>query len=304
MRKRTSVAMFIAVCVLAAAPAFSDTLILKNGERLSGYFEGGSARVIKFRAGDGAVKDYDILAVQQIQFGEEKTVTTTSTTPPSTQPATRSSISTSTAPATSASASSQPNTGDGPRLRSNTERVTQPTSLNAANTAWTIPTGSTIVIRMLDSINSERNKVGEQFIAVLEEPILQGGVEVIPRGADIRGRIANVNEAGRVAGSAQLGLELTQVMVNGIPYSVTTSEYQEVGEGRGSQTAKRAAAGAGIGAVIGAIAGGGKGAAIGAGVGGGGATAVQVLTKGEKLNIPSETKLEFTLRSPLVVAGK
>ena len=59
-----------------------------------------------------------------------------------------------------------------------------------------------------------------------------------------------------------------------------------------------------IGAVIGAIAGGGKGAAIGAGVGGGGATAVQVMTKGDKLNIPSETKLEFTLRAPLVVAAR
>lgn len=157
---------------------------------------------------------------------------------------------------------------------------------------------------MIDSVNSETSKVGDQFIAVLDEAVYQGGVEVIPRGVDIRGRIANVNEAGRVAGSAQLGLELTQIIVNGIPYSVTTSEYQEVGAGRGAQTAKRAAAGAGIGAVIGAIAGGGKGAAIGAGVGGGGATAVQVLTKGEKLNIPSETKLEFTLRSPLVVAGK
>src|SRR5206468_1278020 len=116
--------------------------------------------------------------------------------------------------------------------------------------------------------------------------------------------IANINEAGRVAGSAQLGLELTQIIVNGIPYSITTSEYNEVGESRGGETAKRAAVGAGIGAVIGAIAGGGKGAAIGAGVGGGGATAVQVLTKGEKLNIPSETKLEFTLRAPLVIAAR
>jgi hypothetical protein len=157
---------------------------------------------------------------------------------------------------------------------------------------------------MIDPINSEKNKLGDTFAAVLDEPLEQGGVEVIPRGADVRGRIANINEAGRVAGSAQLGLELTQVIVNGIPYSVTTSEYEEVGESRGGQTAKRAAGGAAIGAIIGAIAGGGKGAAIGAGVGGGGATAVQVMTKGEKLNIPSETKLEFTLRAPLVVAGK
>ena len=281
MRKLTQITTFIAVFAILAMTAFADTLVLKSGEKISGYFEGGSARVIKFRTSDGVVKDYDLLSVQQIQFGEDKAAASTS----------------------ASSAASRSNTTE-PRLVPSTERVTRPTSSSAANTAWTIPTGSKIVIRMIDSVNSEKSKVGEQFIAVLDEAIVQGGVEVIPRGADVRGRIANVNEAGRVAGAAQLGLELSQIIVNGIPYSVTTSEYQEVAEGRGSQTAKRAAAGAGIGAVIGAIAGGGKGAAIGAGVGGGGATAVQVLTKGEKLNIPSETKLEFTLRSPLVVAGR
>jgi hypothetical protein len=288
MRKLTQITTFIAVIAVFAMPAFSDTLVLKSGEKITGFFEGGSARVIKFRSGDGVVKDYDLLSVQQIQFGEDKTATSSSST-------------SSTAAASSAAPRS--NTTD-PRLLPSNERVTRPTSANAANTAWTIPTGSKIVIRMIDSVNSEKSKVGDPFTAVLDEAVVQGGVEVIPRGADIRGRIANVNEAGRIAGAAQLGLELNQIIVNGIPYSVTTSEYQEVAEGRGSQTAKRAAAGAGIGAVIGAIAGGGKGAAIGAGVGGGGATAVQVLTKGEKLNIPSETKLEFTLRSPLVVAGR
>lgn len=157
---------------------------------------------------------------------------------------------------------------------------------------------------MIDSVNSETQKVGDTFVAVLDEPIYSGGLEVVPRGADVRGRISNVNEAGRVAGAAELGLELTQIVVNGVPYSITTSEYNEVAEGRGSQTAKRAAGGAAVGAVIGAIAGGKKGAAVGAGVGAGGATAVQVLTKGEKLNIPSETKLEFTLRAPLVIAAR
>jgi len=288
MTKLTQITTFIAVFVLLAVPAFSDTLVLKSGEKISGFFEGGSARVIKFRTSDGVVKDYDLFSVQQIQFGDDKAATSSSSSSTS----------------TSSAAAARTNNSADPRLLPSNERVTRPTSSNAANTAWTIPTGSKIVIRMIDSVNSERSKIGDQFTAVLDEAVLQGGVEVIPRGADVRGRIANVNEAGRIAGSAQLGLELTQIVVNGIPYSVATSEYEEVAEGRGSQTAKRAAAGAGIGAVIGAIAGGGKGAAIGAGVGGGGATAVQVLTKGEKLNIPSETKLEFTLRSPLVIAGK
>jgi len=282
MRRLRQFTTSILVLALFAAPAFADTLTLKSGEKISGYFEGGSARVIKFRLNDGLVKDYDILTVQQIQFGDDKT---TSSLTPASRPATSS------APAD-------------PRLVPGTERVTRPASPNAANTGYTIATGSKVVIRMIDSVNSETNKVGETFIAVLDEPISQGGVEVIPRGADVRGRIANVNEAGRIAGSAELGLELTQIIVNGIPYSITTSEYNEVGEGRGGQTAKRAGGGAAVGAIIGAIAGGKKGAAIGAGVGAGGATAVQVLTKGEKLNIPSETKLEFTLRTPLVVAAR
>ncbi len=291
MTKLTQITTLIAAFALLAAPAFSDTLVLKNGEKVSGYFEGGSPRVIKFRTSDGVVKDYDLLSVQQIQFGDEKTASS-----PNSSNATTSSSNA----ATSRSATS----GADPRLLPGNERVTKPASTNAANTGWTIPTGSKIVIRMIDSVNSETNKLGDTFVAVLDEPISQGGVEVIPRGADVRGRIAKIDDAGRLKGSAQLGLELTQLIVNGIPYSVTTSEYNEVGEGRGKETAKRAGIGAGIGAAIGAIAGGGKGAAIGAGVGGGGATAIQVLTKGEKLNIPSETKLEFTLRSPLVVAGR
>jgi hypothetical protein len=290
MRKLTQITTFIAVLAVFAVPAFSDTLVLKNGQRISGYFEGGSARVIKFKTGDGLTKDYDILSVQEIQFGDEDKAAQTS-------PGRLSTGSASTSSSTSRTAD--------PRLLPSSERPpARPTSSNAANTAFTIPTGSKIAIRMIDSINSETNKVGEGFVAVLDESLYQGGVEVIPRGADVRGRVANINEAGRVAGKAELGLELTQIVVNGIPYSITTSEYQEAGEARGGQTARRAAGGAAVGAITGAIAGGGKGAAVGAGVGAGGATAVQVLTKGEKLNIPSETKLEFTLRSPLVIAAR
>jgi len=287
MKKLITLTVFVAVLAVSALPALADTLVLKSGERVSGYFEGGSARVVKFRANDGVLKDYDILSVQQIMFGDVAVPRpTTSSEYKSATPSTGT-------------------TGADPRLLAGSDRPpARPAANNAANTGYTLPTGSKIVIRMIDSISSEKSKVGETFVATLDEALVVGGVEVVPRNADVRGRIANVNEAGRVAGAAQLGLELSQIVVNGIPYSVTTSEYQEVGEGRGAQTAKRAGGGAAVGAVIGAIAGGKKGAAIGAGVGAGGATAVQVMTKGEKLNIPAETKLEFTLRAPLVIAAK
>ena len=291
MKAFSSFITIITLLALVAAPAFADTLILKTGERVTGYFEGGTARVVKFRASSGDVKDYDILSVQQIQFSDDQKTTVLPTAPESTS-------------ASSASAAAAPS-AQAPQLRSASERPAfPPTAGNAANTAYTFPTGSRIVIRMIDSISSEKQSVGTPFVATLEEPLSYGGVEVAPKGADVRGRVSTLSDAGRITGSAQLGLELTQIFVNGIPYSITTAEYSEVAESRTGQTVTRAGVGAGIGAVIGAIAGGGKGAAIGAGVGAGGATAVQVMTKGEKLNIPSETKLEFTLRTPMVIAGR
>src|SRR5207302_8803934 len=117
MRKLTQISTLLAAFALLVMPAFSDTLVLKNGEKIAGYFEGGSARVIKFRTSDGVVKDYDLLSVQQIQFGDEKT-------------------------ASSSSTNSTPSAD--PRLVPGAQRVTRPTSSNAANTGWTIPTGSKI----------------------------------------------------------------------------------------------------------------------------------------------------------------
>src|SRR5262245_43348315 len=125
MRKLTQITTLIAVLALFAAPAFSDTLVLKNGEKISGFFEGGSARVIKFRTTDGLTKDYDLLTVKEIQFGEEKTATSHST---SAAASTSTSATTSTPPATAAARSNDSE----PRLLSNTERVTRPTSSNAA----------------------------------------------------------------------------------------------------------------------------------------------------------------------------
>jgi hypothetical protein len=284
MKKLARGIAVITVLAMAVTSVFADTLVLKNGSKVTGYFEGGTARVVKFRGEDGAVKDYDIMQIQEVVFDSASSppppvAVSTPPPPPAAPPA--------------------------PQLRPASERPpAQPPSAIAANTGYTVPTGTKIVIQLVDPINSETSKANSTFVALLDEPIIMDGIEVAARGADIRGRITTANDAGTLAGKSELGLELTQIYINGIPYALTTSEYSEAGESRTGGTVKRAGLGAGVGAIIGAIAGGGKGAAIGAGVGAGAGTASQVLTKGEKLNIPAETKLEFTLRSPLVIAAK
>ena len=289
--------MFVAVFMALAITGYSDTLVLKNGERISGYFEGGTARVIRFSTNTG-VEEYDLLSIAGIEFGGDVVTSSPGVeTPPALDRRERDRA----GDVATVDIAAPPETV---RLRSRDELANRPASDSAANTAFTIPAGSSLLVRMIQGIDSETDAVGQSFSARLEEPLMVERIEVAPRGSDIRGRIVEVRGAGRVRGSAELQLELTQILVNGIPYALTTTEYSEVAEGRGEETATRIGTGAGLGALIGLIAGGGKGAAIGAGVGAGAAGAVQVLTKGERLNIPAETLLGFILSLPLVIAAR
>ncbi len=165
----------------------------------------------------------------------------------------------------------------------------------------TLPAGTDLTIRMVDSVDTDRNQVGDTFQATLQEPISVGSQVVVPRGADVRGRIAYSKESGRATGQSELLLELTELSFNGKTYPLRTSDYQEVGSSRGARTAKAAGGTAALGAIIGAIAGGGKGAAIGAATGGAVGTGVAVMSKGQTIKVPAETLLDFKLQKPLTV---
>lgn len=165
----------------------------------------------------------------------------------------------------------------------------------------TIPAGTEITIRMIDSVDSEVHRTGQVFRASLDSPISVDGDTVVPAGADVFVRLAEAKSAGRMAGRSELRMELARMVFQGKTYMLTSGTYEEVGKSRGKDTAVKVGGGAAIGAAIGAIAGGGKGAAIGAAIGAGGGTAVQVFTKGQQIRIPSETALEFRLEAPVDV---
>jgi hypothetical protein len=104
-----------------------------------------------------------------------------------------------------------------------------------------------------------------------------------------------------MTGSSNLQVELVSVTANGTTYNVQSGYYEARGISRGKRTAETVGGGAALGAIIGAIAGGRKGAAIGAGVGAGTGGGVQAASRGQQVKIPSETKIDFTLKAPLTV---
>lgn len=164
------------------------------------------------------------------------------------------------------------------------------------------PAGTPVSVRMIDSIDSEVNQTGEVFRASLDAPLVEDNEVVVPAGADVYVKLVHARSAGRLSGRSELRLELVRMQFQGKSYPLLSSDYEQVGTARGKRTAATIGTGAAIGAAIGAIAGGGKGAAIGAGVGAGSGTAVQVLTKGKQIRIPSETRLDFRLEQPLEVS--
>jgi hypothetical protein len=165
----------------------------------------------------------------------------------------------------------------------------------------TVPAGTVVTVRMIDSIDSSRNRPGQEFDATVDSPVAMGDYVVIPRNSSARVRLVNAHSSGRIRGSSELELELISVTVRGTPYNVESGYYQQHGASRGKRSAQTIGGGAALGAIIGSIAGGRKGTAIGAGTGAAAGTAAQVATRGAAVKVPSETKLDFTLKSPVTV---
>jgi hypothetical protein len=164
-----------------------------------------------------------------------------------------------------------------------------------------------MVVRTNDSISTEKAEPGTTYSAeVTNEVIDQTGKVLVPRGSRAELAVVETSSGGAV-GTAELGLALRSLTVNGRTYQVSTAtEQQEAdrpGLGKNRRTAEMVGGGALLGTVIGAIAGGGSGAAVGAAVGAAGGAAAQVLTRGKEVRVPAETVLTFRLDEPIQLQG-
>ena len=253
--------------------ASADTLQLKDGRVIQGRFFGGTQATVQFET-NGKIELYDVGDIISVTF----------TNAPS------SSSDLPTAPA----APSAPTPAAAPPPAALASQAPIPTP--AAGTASiTVPAGTDLLVRMIDGVDSDKNHVGDRFRASLEQDFVVDGVVVASKGTDVYGRLSESKEAGHIQGKSELKLELTEILIRNRLQPIMTGDYEVSGSSRGSNTAKKVGVGAVAGTIIGAIAGGGKGAAIGAGVGAGAGAAVQVVTKGEQVHVPSETLLNFRI---------
>lgn len=165
----------------------------------------------------------------------------------------------------------------------------------------TLPAGTTIPVRITQTLDSATAQQGDRFSGAVASDIVQDGVVVLPQGTPVTGHVDTVQDAAHFKGSSLLTISLNSINRKGEHLEITTEPYTKEGEGRGKNTAEKVGGGAAVGAILGGILGGGKGAAIGSVAGGGVGAGAQAATRGQQVQIPSESIIRFRLTNELPV---
>ena len=186
---------------------------------------------------------------------------------------------------------SQPNSAS-----SNTQTGPVVSAVNAE-----IPAGTTLAIRLNQTINVKTWRAGDHFSGSFARPLLQNGHEIIPSGTPVEGRVDASHRRGHFKGRSILELRLISMNLNGARYRLDTKDSVRTKKGKGKRSAAFIGGGAGLGMLVGGIASGGVGLLAGGLAGGGAGTLIGGLTGNRDIVLPAESVVDFRLADDLIV---
>ncbi len=180
-----------------------------------------------------------------------------------------------------------------------------------------IPDGTRIFLQLNRDLTTQKNSEGDEFDAVVTEPVSVGDRMVIPKGSVVTGSISRIQRPGRFKGKAVMTLLFQYISIPGrgprLPIVATMTPGDRDGnrgvnregtiEGESSKgrdlgtVLTPGLAGAGIGG----LAGGRTGAGIGGGVGVAIGLATVFASRGKDIEMRRGSPLDITLDKPLVV---
>jgi hypothetical protein len=311
MKTKIKTKSALLACLLATAiamPAWSDTLILKNGTTFSGTLTGANINSIMFKDRRGNLHRYSVYDVEAVQFGDAPKHSQERERLPEYDQSTYE------RPDDRNNSNVQPYGENDNRGYDQTsyERIDERGNSNDQDYGKQddrdhdqrrmerviLPAGTELALMTNQRIDSREVVKGQTFSAQIAEDIRDtDGSIAIPRGSEA------TLITRRLEGNGDITLDVESVTVGGRRYRISTTdqelENRRDGVGANKRTGQFVGTGAVLGAIIGAIAGGGKGAAIGAVAGAGAGAGAQIITQGKEVHVPAESVLRFRLDRPL-----
>ncbi|MEO8048924.1 MAG: hypothetical protein ABI833_00795, partial [Acidobacteriota bacterium] len=188
---------YLSVFLLLANCGMADTVFFRDGHSVSGSFVGGDSRSIRVAVGD-RVETIRLAEIDRISFGDpqQSYAPPVLRTPP-----------------------------EEPVYRPAPPPVARRSDFDERGV---IPSGTVLTVRMVDSVDSERDYVGKTFQASLDEPVLDpNGRTLVPRGADVVIKLVDDVQSGKIEGRTVLTLDIVSLRINGREVDVDTTSVTE-----------------------------------------------------------------------------
>jgi hypothetical protein len=181
-----------------------------------------------------------------------------------------------------------------------------------------IPSGTHVLLKLMNSINTRTAREGDQVYLQTASPIAADGRILVPPGTYVQGTVSHTKRSGMVSGRAELGIRLETLTLNGRAVKIAprlssvdsheTDQRVEEKENivkQGSdygRDARQIAILAGSGAGIGGLADRSwEGAGIGAGIGGAVGFASTMLTRGKEVELRQGSTLDVVFDRPITI---
>ena len=139
----------------------------------------------------------------------------------------------------------------------------------------TIPAGTVVVVRLGETLSSNKSEAGQGFSATVARPIVVAGKTVIEQGASARGTVVDAKAMGHFKGGALLEIRLNSVTINGRERNVRTAAVERELKGKGKRSAGF--------------------------IGGGAGAAGAAFTGNKEIVMPAESLVSFKLTKPVEV---
>ena len=171
---------------------------------------------------------------------------------------------------------------------------------------YELPVGTRIKVRLDTEINSRVNRVNDTFIVRVIEPVFNRGVEMIPKGSIIDGRILKGSSAAYLGYDGVLEVDFVRLRLN-------RKDAIEIDAGlvkrfhAPSRTLFKAATIGGltaVGALVGSALNSRSGTMVGAAIGAGSGSVIAFGRKGSDVRVKTNQEFEIVLKKEAVLPPK